>query len=62
MAITGAERIMEEQKERELKRSDAFATAANRVSNHQSDGSEWVRWQLDDFTALVARELGGNIM
>lgn len=53
---------MEEQKERELKRPDAFATAANRVSNHQSDGSEWVRWQLDDFTALVARELAGDIM
>lgn len=62
MAITGAERIMEEQKERELKRPDAFATAANRVSNHQSDGLEWVRWQLDDFTALVARELAGDIM
>lgn len=53
---------MEEQKERELKRPDAFATTANRVSNRQSDGSEWVRWQLDDFTALVARELAGDIM
>ena len=43
LAITGVERIMEEQKEPELKRPDASATAANRVFNHQRYGSEWVR-------------------
>lgn len=65
LAITGVESLMEEQKESELKRPDASTATANRVFSHQSDGSEWVRWQLDDPTALVARinlsEDGANV-
>lgn len=55
LAIAGVEELLEEQAERGRKPTDAPLAAGKKLFNHQSDGSKWLRWDLDDPTAVVAR-------
>lgn len=51
LAIAGVQELLEEQAKRGRKPTDAPLAAQNRLFNHQSDGSEWLRWDLDHPTA-----------
>lgn len=50
LAIAGVEELLEDQAERGQKPTDAPLAAGKKLFNHQSDGSEWLRWDLDDPT------------
>lgn len=50
LAIARVEELLEDQAERGQKPTDAPLAAGKKLFNHQSDGSEWLRCDLDDPT------------